>query len=71
LPQGGDPRLLDSLKTTMPQTSPRRCVEQAGAGRWSLLAEHFDEIDASGRGEVSFQEVMRYLERNRMARGMR
>jgi hypothetical protein len=33
-----------------------------------VFAEHFDEIDASGRGEVSFQEVMRYLERNRMVR---
>ena len=42
--------------------------EQARSARWSVLAEHFDEIDASGRGEVSFEEVMRYLERNRVER---
>ena len=98
LPQGGDPRLPDSLKTTLQQPSPRGEAlnqivqrklranfdavdvarsgrvtrEQARSGarseRWSVLAEHFDEIDASGRGEVSFEDVMRYLERKKVER---
>jgi len=98
LPQGGDPRLPDSLKSTVQQPSPRGEAlnqivqrklranfdavdvarsgrvtrEQARSGarseRWSVLAEHFDEIDASGRGEVSFEEVMRYLERIKIER---
>jgi len=94
LPQGGDPRLPDSMKTMVPQASPRGAAlnqlvqrklranfdsvdvtrsgrvtrEQARSGRWSVLAEHFDEIDAARRGEVSFDEVMRYLERTRTAR---
>ena len=94
LPQGGDPRLPDSMKTMVPQASPRGAAlaqivqrklkasfdavdvtrsgrvtrEQARSGRWSVLAEHFDEIDAGRRGEVSFEEVMRYLEKSRTAR---
>ena len=84
----------ESLKTVVPQASPRGAAlnevvqrklranfdavdvtrsgrvtrQQALSARWSVLAEHFDEIDASGRGEVSFEEVMRYLEGNRVGR---
>ena len=98
LPQGGDPRLPDTLKATVQPPSPRGEAlkqvvqrklranfdavdvgrsgrvtrEQARSGarseRWSVLAEHFDEIDASGRGEVSFEDVMRYLERKKAER---
>ena len=48
--------------------SGRVTREQARAGTWSVLADHFDEIDASGRAEVSFEEVMRYLERKKIER---
>ena len=48
--------------------SGRVTRQQARTGRWSVLADHFDEIDPGGRGEVSFEDVMRYLERNRVVR---
>lgn len=41
--------------------------EQAAAAGLGVVAKHFDRIDTAGRGEVTFEDVKRYL-RERGAR---
>ncbi len=42
----------------------RMTLMQARQTGWSVIAEHFGEIDQSGSGSVSFDDVAQYL-RNR------
>ena len=55
LPQGGDPRLPDSLKSTSQQASPRGEALNQIVHR--KLRANFDAVDAAGSGRVTREQA--------------